>query len=569
MIMVKDGLGQTESLTNIQGFDMVKEVNGAFKVSFTSIFDQNNAGYDLLKEESIIEIDGYTFRVKQFKETNNRKNITANSTFFDLKGKRQEVIFAGTRTLEEFIGFTLQNTGVTFENRDVTESKLIPNFGIGDVLDLIQTICIAFECEYDIQPGDHVIFAKQIGGEYDAQYRYGHNVQTLSKNVDTTNLRTRIKGTGGNGLEVVYTSPNHATFGIIDAEPIVNEQITESDSMTEHLKQQITDYPEATFEFDTAELTEKELGERVWLIYEPMNLEFMTRVLSKTSGLRNYRLYTKSVVLGNKMPKTLTDVLVSQKVEINRNIKETRSRFHQTNERISQEVEQIDVSIAAIVVQAHDINMSVSNIMGRVAGTEASINIQAGQISQTVKQVDFNGNAIVSMINQTPLAVNIEASKINLVGLVTVSSLNTPGAVTIHEGNVVGSSFTVGRGTGNPNLSMYATQGSHRITSSDGAGFRIESQANLSFAAGNGLTIYALSKLWAQSNFQVTGFSQLQGLYADSISLAGSSVSTAATVQTQIGAATANLVSLPYYNSGLAQLERDLVAWANGKFATK
>lgn len=534
MITVTNLAGQTEALNGIQGFEMVKDTDGNFSTQFSSfpILDKwSNPGHALIEEESVIDVEGFLFRVKQLKETRTRKEVTAISTFYDLKGVRQDTIYGGTRTFNEFATFTLQGTGWTFSTTDVTESRFIENFGEENVIKLIEALCATFECEYEIMPGNHVIFAKQIGGDYESQYRYGHNVKALYKNVDTTNLRTEITGYGADGLIVTYLSPNHVKYGIHKADPVRDDQYSESDSMLELLKRTLVDYPEATFEMETVELTNKELGERVWLIYEPMGLEFQTRILSKVMGMRNGNLYTKSVVLGNTIPRSLENILVSQKVDIDNTNKEFRSRIEQTNELIKLEVEQVNTSIATLNIRADDISLSVStlgdSVNGRVDGlassvgalsvradnimlsvtqvnnnvsavgeavarAEASISVQAGLISSKVSQTDFNGNTIVSMINQTPASISIEASKINLTGYVTINSLNTPGHVTINEGNIVGSSFTVGRGSGNPQLSMYAIQGSHRILSADGAGFRVESTGTMSLKSGSGKPITML-----------------------------------------------------------------------------
>lgn len=584
MVSVTNIAGQTEALNGVQGFKMVEDTNGKFEIAFTALPIPNNPGYKLIEEEAIIEVDDNEFRVKQLNEVRNRKDVTGISIFYDLKGSRQDTIYGGTKTLDEFVTFSLQGTGWTFIS-EISESRLIANFGEDNVVKLIETICAAFECEFKILPGKKLLFAKQIGVDSDDPYRYGYNVRAVSKKIDTTKLRTRITGYGLDGLVVTYTSDNHTKFGILVEEPVRSDEFSTAESMTEHLRRTLIDYPEVSFEMDTIELVSKGLGDRVWFIYDPMGIEFQTRVLTKTSGMRNNKTYTKSVVLGNTIPRKLSDILVSQNVQIDQNRKETRSRFTQLNDRFTMEVEEIDKSIASFNIKADSITLDVSNLMGRVAGAEANLTVQAGEISARVKETDFNGNAIVSKINLTAGAASIESGKINLVGFVTISSLNTPGAVTISEGNIVGSSFTVGRGTGNPNLSMYATQGSHRITSADAAGFRIESQANLSLQAGNGLTIYARSKLWAENALQVTGLTQVQELRATGIIHAwGGLQINYQPVATEVWVANMNylnystmtnyiaglnLTTVAWVNSALATKESQIVAWANGKFALK
>lgn len=73
----------------------------------------------------------------------------------------------------------------------------------------------------------------------------------------------------------------------------------------------------------------------------------------------------------------------------------------------------------------------VSSIEGLVDSHSSQLTIQAGEISS---KVDSNG--IISSINQTSETVKINASKINLAGYVTISSLSVAGSTTINGGNI-------------------------------------------------------------------------------------------------------------------------------------
>lgn len=453
-----------EPLNNIKSLEINEEVNGDFTLSLTSFFHENNPGHNLLKEESIITVDDNDFRVKQVKENYNHKTVVAISVFYDLTGKRQDDIYGGTRTFNQFASFVFGGTGWTYESVDVMGSMFIPNFGVDNIIKLVQALAQVFECEYKIMPGKHIVFKKEIGSDNDAQYRYGHNVQALSKSVDTTNLRTFIKGFGGNNLAVSYTSPNAVKFGIIEADPVEDDRFTNSSSLVEHIKKELVDYPLTSIELDSVELTNKELGERVWLIYEPLNIEYQTRIMSKKSVLRNGEIVTASVVIGNATPKKLSDVLTDQAIKIDENNKQTVSRFEQTNDRISLEVEEIGVSLAsiniradnivlqveavdrsvaavdikadninlsvnsritnevsAIDIKANGIVLSVSNLSGRVGTAESNIDIQAGQITSKVSSTDYNGNTMLSMISQTSSNIKIQAKNIDLDGITRVN----------------------------------------------------------------------------------------------------------------------------------------------------
>lgn len=412
MIYVTNG-NEVEALVQVSNFEMQQEIKGDFNISLVSHNTDRNPAHRILQEESVITIGDFDFRVKQLKETHRGKQVVAVNTFFDLIDTRKNEIYGGTRTFNEFLTFVLGGTAWRFTfDSDLNDHRLIANFGNNNIIALINALCQVYECEYVILPNNHIHFAKQIGGDYDSQYRYGYNVKALSKNVDTTKLKTYIEGFGANNLWVSYTSPNELKFGKREADPIYDDRFTNGDSLVEHIKSELVDYPEVTFELDSIELLDKELGERVWLIYEPLDIEFQTRVLSQTKQFINGELRTVKVVLGNTLPKTTTDFLISQKVEIDENKKITRSKFEQTNDRITMEVETIGESISKLELTDKEIKLSVDETNKSLAELKLTseqfqvtinnkvdgMNSQWTQTSSSLQgQINNNGNAISSL----------------------------------------------------------------------------------------------------------------------------------------------------------------------------
>lgn len=460
MLYVTNLVGDTEPLNHTQRVEINEEVNGAFTLALTSFFHENNPGHELIEEETIITVEDFDFRVKQLKEYSGRKEVVAMSTFFDLLLERQDGIYGGTRTFNEFASFVFAGTGWAFETVGSLGSALIPNFGEDNVIKLNNTLCDAFECDFKIKPGNVVLFGKQVGGDNDFQFRYKHNIKALSKSADTTNLRTAIKGKGFQGLEVTYIADSAEKYGVRWAELVENEDIMTAEEFDPILKQELrSQQVDVSYELDNIELLDREIGESIWLIHEPMGIELQTHIMKKFSTYRDGALQTVSVVVGNSVPRTLQDITMSQKVEIDENEKKTRSRFEQTNDRITLAVEEYTNGLinayAKIEVTAKEIRSEVAelgveleegiannsslisqnansissvvsqkipNLEGRVATTESSITQQAGQIASKVSQTDYNGNTIASLINQTPTDIKIKAANIELTGAVSVLS---------------------------------------------------------------------------------------------------------------------------------------------------
>ncbi|EWG08364.1 phage tail spike protein [Cytobacillus firmus] len=479
MLVVTDLSGRTEALTDIKGTEVNEEVNGDFSMSFTSVYTDNNAhSYPLLTEEAIVDFEGHEFRIKGLSEDRFRKAVKAPHIYFDLIDHQIYEINGGTKTIQEFFQIALAGSGWTFEILGQFGSKLIPNFGEDNAVSLIKLICDVFECERKIEPGKHLKIYKEVGKDNDEQFRYKHNVKTLKKNVDTSKLATIIKGYGGNGLEVIYTSPNVSRYGERHAEPVRDERFTVAESLIERCRQELIDVPEITFDLEVTQLGfDADLGDKVWTIYEPMDIEFQQRVMAKKWFPFTNR--TPVVTLSNKK-QSFVDLLTETNIKINENQKQVRSNIEQTNERITLEVTSID---------------------GKFAETEARIEITEGQIQSKVSYSDYTGNTITSLITQDAYSISFLAQQLNLQGLVTFENLDTPGQTVIDGGNLktnsvaaekfYGNVFNVGNGVTSTNLKLTTSDSDvHQIISNQAMGFLIASSGSMRLRSNSGNGIY-------------------------------------------------------------------------------
>lgn len=609
MLSIWDGNRTEHPLADSVRVEKNAEIGGILTLNFTSINTARNRSYDLVTEEAVVSNDGYDFRIKQLKESRGHKEVVAVSTFFDMTGVWKHDLYGGTRKFVDFLAFIFIDTGWKFTYEDVFGSAFVPNFGNDNVVKLVEVICSVYECEYEIRPNNVIHFAKQIGPDNDYQYRYGHNIKVLSKNVDASNLRTRIKGYAAEGVEVEYISPNEGKFVKYEAEPIHDQEYSK-ELMAERLVRELQDEPEITLEMDVIELTERPLGERIWLIYEPIDIIMKTRILSKKSLLKSGEWITQSIVIGNTKKKTLTDLLASTNIKIDENARQTRSRIEQTNQNITLAVERFageileayskieltaeairaevkvsseaskeyiddqkkmieekiaeetarlggeigsvngvvkvviddlgtlnteldtlsgeitsikteassnfDILSSAIVatvkeskeyanavgesvrseassnftVLAGRINSkaeasTVSSLGTRVNTVESNMDAVSGEISQKVSYSDYNGNTMVSMINQTASDITIDAAKITLRGAVTVLSDISGDLGNITAGNInISQKINVGNGVhmrGSQGTGIYFDSWSQIFDSS--GSMQIEAPFNLDLVA--------------------------------------------------------------------------------------
>lgn len=417
---------RSEALNNISDdFRMEQQVDGTFTVSFTT-FPQNNPGYEILSGRSTVFAFGYEFTVEQMNNNGLSKSVTCISTFFLNAKRRKYDTFQGTPTLANHLQFALSGTGWSFTIESGLGANIaeIPELGNDNVIAIIEKIKQAHRCEYQILVDNQVHFATKIGPQTEFTYRYKHNVNSVVQTENYAQLYTFIRGYGADGVIAEYTSPNASTFGILEQEPFRDDRYTDSSSLRDRLTRELKDEVELSIETSTVELTNKDIGQRVWLIYEPLGIQMETRILKQTKIIRNGSLITATATFGNTVIKDTLDTLVEQQqtikeqeVEIIENRQEYRSGIEQNDNRITLEVEQIDRTIASIQIEANRINLSVSNLE---TFTQSSINILENQISLKVDQ-----GGTIADINLSPGVATINANKINLNGAVLANGTIT------------------------------------------------------------------------------------------------------------------------------------------------
>jgi phage minor structural protein len=323
MLIVKNLTGESEALTDYKDLTRKRRVNGGCSLSFLLLkTPRNEHAFDLVQEESIIEYDGHEYRIKRIKERTLGgtpvKNVQAQHVFFDIIDDFQYNTISGTINITTALNHAFSVTDWTWVNQGAFDSVEFDNFGNDNALALFQTILERYGAEFDITGTREITIKNKIGVRRDAQFRYCHNIKTLSKHVDTSNLSTYIKGFGkqtkneqGDVISQVtaeYTSPNAAIFGIRHAKPVHDERFTSTETLQVHLQKVLNDEPEVSIEIEVTELLnngvplhEYDLGDEIYTIFEPLNIDLILRIMEITDYPKSNK--SPSIVLGNVMKK--------------------------------------------------------------------------------------------------------------------------------------------------------------------------------------------------------------------------------------------------------------------------
>ena len=119
-------------------------------------------------------------------------------------------------------------------------------------------------------------------------------------------------------------------------------------------------------------------------------------------------------------------------------------------EILNQRITSVEVNVSQqdAKIDAKASSTEVTELGNRITYAELDIDGLSGEISSKVSQTDYNGNTIASLINQNATTVQIQASKINLTGYVTVSALSGSGTTTINGSNITTGSISANRISG-------------------------------------------------------------------------------------------------------------------------
>lgn len=297
--------GAVEPITDFNEFKTKTSIEGEKSLSFYVYkTDRNEPVFDLITNKEKIDFEGDKYVIdicdREPIGTTIEKYIEARHEMFDLlKGEFQEEELTGALRIERCLDHAFKGTGLTYEVIGTFRSQDFENFGRDNGNELFKQIRNRFDVEFRVF-GRHVIVAKEIANITDAQFRHAHNLKSISEHVDTTNLATFIKGfsydeeTGELQAYAEYESPHshlykdeHGNKRLIDADYVYDNRFKHNNELREYIKSKLKDTPDYNLQITYEELKKNgfklhnfDLGDYVWAIYEPLDLDIQVRIVS-------------------------------------------------------------------------------------------------------------------------------------------------------------------------------------------------------------------------------------------------------------------------------------------------
>jgi hypothetical protein len=136
----------------------------------------------------------------------------------------------------------------------------------------------------------------------------------------------------------------------------------------------------------------------------------------KTPGTITQKIEKTEKILRSKIEQT--DEKITLEVE---RINESIASINIEADNVAIKVEELNTSVASLNIRADNVTISVASLDGRLGSAESQLSVQAGLIQSKVSQTDFNGNTIMSIIEQTPAEIKFAAERIRMEGITHVS----------------------------------------------------------------------------------------------------------------------------------------------------
>lgn len=329
----------------------------------------------------------------------------------------------GSHTFQTYLNFIFDGSGYSY-NLEVTVNALNKqSFGYKSRLDLFNDIVKSSGIEFFVS-GKVVRILQKTGTDLSTIVRKNFNMNELGIEKKINDFVTYQKGFGAwnnkddhskGRLEVEYTSPLASEYGIIEAEPLVDERFTNSDSLLAALKQNVDSSYSISVQIDMEDLTkagyqytQPVAGDYIMAINETVGFKEKIRIVSFTSEY------------------DVTGKLISHKVTCN-DIGTVKKQSNVVN-RLSGQLNSNETKLIEIESTAKEALVSADGKNTNYYGTEMPVDSPKGTlktgdllfltVGDTTKQYYWNGaewviNPFSNDIDFVKKDINDKISEVN------------------------------------------------------------------------------------------------------------------------------------------------------------
>ncbi|MCM3140392.1 phage tail protein [Bacillus safensis] len=312
-LLIKTVRGEVEALTDYDCTVREAENEKSLDVTVTKTA-RNDHAFEMIENENVFVCDGDEYVIKKTIPTtaNDTIKISASAIYKPLIDLADHYVYSKSgkkkkMTIEDMVAIALEGSGYSYavSPEGLTTTFELEDFGDGFSNDLLRDILDKYKAEYTIS-GKKVVIAKELGRDTDYQIRHKFNSRDEQAEVDTSSLKTYIRGFGKQNdktkayaVELEYTSPLAEIYGIKHAAPIRDDSYTSAnaDELELRLQEELTDTIELSLTLTYTELKhfgvqDIRKGDYVWCMIDPFGINKRIKVV----GVERYSDPNKSPV---------------------------------------------------------------------------------------------------------------------------------------------------------------------------------------------------------------------------------------------------------------------------------
>jgi len=272
-------------------------------------------------------------------------------------------------------------------------------------------------------------------------HELGETIHTIYEPMDDLSITTRILKVREewNGEEFVATSVNVGNYVFKTAEEILQDQIKDTeDNVNENIDQ-------------TKEIIQREsrweLSETVTELEKNITTEYTAMVSLTARELRTEM--TQHVTNINtdmgSMETRLSSSISQTAAQIRAEVRSEVTTINGGINSVKEDVSRLEITASGIQSTVTSHSTQIGGLNTQMSSAQSSITQMSNQITSKVSYTDYTGSTIISMINQDPYSVTINAQKINMNGAVMVNgSIEGSTDIRVNRDAIIGNNLTLG-----------------------------------------------------------------------------------------------------------------------------
>lgn len=453
-----------------------EEIGEQYSLSCEVILSQmNEAAAPLLQMENYIRVssNGQLYRIKGVTGRSRRrtaiKTVTADHVFFDIIGVKQDKSTAinESATFQRVMNYALNGTGWTWQLAPgVTFNALTFENFRGNALDLFKRLQDRYEFEWYPDSRTMTVYIyKQLGTETEAQFRYNHNIISVTDKTTTTDIVNVRKGYGKKRtfteddpeppvlkdsdylcVAVWRNEESIAVYGERWGDDYENENYTIVENLRNYLESISNPFPILSLTLSYAVLAEYgenisdetiDLGNSVYVIHEPQGIDVKARILKRKLYPESRRKSTEITLASVKVTSVTQNTRTRQEIaalraETTRELSRIGS-INQGQTELATNFEQLARQVQTLFSNLGTVSQNVINLSTQVDGLSTSLNDTNASVESIGRRVDTANDTAqraTTTANNAISATNRLTTTINTIQTKTTNSIAVPDTFT-------------------------------------------------------------------------------------------------------------------------------------------